>query len=180
MELIFNPCGEFPWSPGGPVSQIHSPHLCVGAPGIFSELLRSGSDAKERVECGKQREGTAPIQSLVKLLPWFLSFWWKTCLRKNCSLGSCACSEGPVLGQNTHDDDDDDGHFMTFITLPVNRLPTLLSVPKEGFKHYEVVFHAIFSLHIWRSACNPARGSPEPEFITEDQSTEPFQVSMTF
>ena len=26
---------------------------------------------------------------------------WKTCLRKNCSLGSCACSGGPVLGQNT-------------------------------------------------------------------------------
>ena len=25
---------------------------------------------------------------------------------QNCSLGSCACSEGPVLEQNTHDDDD--------------------------------------------------------------------------
>ena len=25
----------------GPVSKIHSPHLHVGAPGIFSELLRS-------------------------------------------------------------------------------------------------------------------------------------------
>ena len=25
----------------------------------------------------------------------------KTCLRQDCSLGSCACSEGPVLGQNT-------------------------------------------------------------------------------
>ena len=24
----------------GPVSQIHSPHLLVGAPGIFSDLLR--------------------------------------------------------------------------------------------------------------------------------------------
>ena len=41
MELIFNPCGEFRWSPEGPVSQIHSPHLHVGAPGIFSDLLRS-------------------------------------------------------------------------------------------------------------------------------------------
>ena len=29
------PCGEFRWSPEGPVSQIHSPHLHVGAPGIF-------------------------------------------------------------------------------------------------------------------------------------------------
>ena len=41
MEPIFNTCGEFLWSPEGPVSQIHSPHLHVGAPGIFSDLLRS-------------------------------------------------------------------------------------------------------------------------------------------
>ena len=41
MGLIFNPCGEFRWSPDGPVSQIHSPHLQVGAPGIFSDLLGS-------------------------------------------------------------------------------------------------------------------------------------------
>ena len=41
MELIFNPCGEFRWSPEGPVSQIYYPHLQVGAPGIFSDLLRS-------------------------------------------------------------------------------------------------------------------------------------------
>ena len=27
-------------SPEGPVSQIHSPHLLVGAPGIFSDFLR--------------------------------------------------------------------------------------------------------------------------------------------
>ena len=40
MELIFNPCGEFRWSPEVPVSQIHFPHLLVGAPGIFSDLLR--------------------------------------------------------------------------------------------------------------------------------------------
>ena len=41
------------------------------------------SDAKERVGYGKQREATAPIQSLVKLQPWFLSLLWKTCLRQN-------------------------------------------------------------------------------------------------
>ena len=41
MELIFNPCREFRWSPQGPVSQIHSPHLYVDAPGIFSHILRS-------------------------------------------------------------------------------------------------------------------------------------------
>ena len=42
MELIlFSPCGEFRCSPEDPVSQIHTPHLHVGALGIFSDLLRS-------------------------------------------------------------------------------------------------------------------------------------------
>ena len=41
MELIFNSCGEFRLSPEGSVSQIHFPHPHVGAPGIFSDLLRS-------------------------------------------------------------------------------------------------------------------------------------------
>ena len=41
MELTFNSCGEFPLSVEGPVSQIHSPHLHAGAPGIFSDLLKS-------------------------------------------------------------------------------------------------------------------------------------------
>ena len=36
----FNPCCEFRWSPEGPVSQIYSPLLHAGAPGIFSDLLR--------------------------------------------------------------------------------------------------------------------------------------------
>ena len=41
VELIFNPCGEFRWCPEGPISQIHSPQLQAGDPGIFSDLLRS-------------------------------------------------------------------------------------------------------------------------------------------
>ena len=41
MELIFNPFDEFRWSPEGPVSQIHSPHLHASAPGIVSDFLRS-------------------------------------------------------------------------------------------------------------------------------------------
>ena len=32
---------SFWWSPEGPASQHHSPHLYVGAPGIFSDILRS-------------------------------------------------------------------------------------------------------------------------------------------
>ena len=92
-------CGEFRWSPEeGPVSQIHSPHLHVGAPGIFSDLLRSVQMLK-REGRGKQREVTALIQSLAKLQPWFLSLRWKTCLQQSSSLGSCACSEVLPLGR---------------------------------------------------------------------------------
>ena len=40
VGTYINPCGEFRWSPEGTVSQIHSPHLFVGAPGILSDLLR--------------------------------------------------------------------------------------------------------------------------------------------
>ena len=63
--------------------------------------FKDSSVAEERVGCGKQREATAPIQLLVKLQRWFLSLRWKTCLRKNCWLRSCACSDGPALRQNT-------------------------------------------------------------------------------
>ena len=76
------------------------------------QMFKVCSDAKNRVGCGKQRETTAPVQSLVKPQPWFLGLQWKTCLRQNCSLGSCACSEVPALGQNTLDDDDDDDLFL--------------------------------------------------------------------
>ena len=86
---------------GRPSQPNHCPHLHVGAPRIFSDLSQICSDAKERLVCGKHREATALIQSLVKLQPWFLILRWKTCHRQNCSLGSCACSEGPALGQNT-------------------------------------------------------------------------------
>ena len=109
MELIFNPCGEFRLSPEDPVSQIHCPHLHVGAPGIFSGLLRSVQKLKrerERVGCGKQREATAPIQSLVKLQSWFLSLRWKTCLRQN-----CPCAE--------HSDDGDDYTILAKYLLSV-------------------------------------------------------------
>ena len=41
MELMFNPCGEFRWSPEGPVSQIHSPHPPRWCPWDLSDLLRS-------------------------------------------------------------------------------------------------------------------------------------------
>ena len=110
-DLVKNPDGtdnEFRWSPEGPVSQINSLHLHVGAPGISLRSFKVCSDAKERVGCGKPWKANAPIQSLVKLQSWFQSLRCKTCLWQNCSLGYSACSEGPALRQNTDDDDDDD------------------------------------------------------------------------
>ena len=53
-----NLCGEFRWSPEGPVSQIHSPHLHVGAPGIFSDVLRSVQMLKR--EWGADSNGKLP------------------------------------------------------------------------------------------------------------------------
>ena len=65
------------------------------------QIFKVCSDAKERVGCRKQWEATAPIKSLVKLQPWFLSLQWKTRIWPNCSLGFSTCSEGPAFGQNT-------------------------------------------------------------------------------
>ena len=58
MELIFNSCSEFRWSPEGPVSQIHSPHLHAGAHGIFSDFLRSVKMLKR--EWGAESNGRLP------------------------------------------------------------------------------------------------------------------------
>ena len=58
MELIFNPCDEFRSSLEGSVSQIHSPHLHDGLPGISSDLLRSVQLLKG--EWGAERNGKLP------------------------------------------------------------------------------------------------------------------------
>ena len=87
MELIFNLCGEFQWSPEGPVSQIHSPDLHVGASGIFSDLLRSVQMLNR--EWGAESYRTYP--SLVKLQPGFLSLQRKPAFEQNCGLGSWIC-----------------------------------------------------------------------------------------
>ena len=94
MELIFNPCGEFWWSPEGPVSQIHSPHLHVGAPGNLSDLLRSVQMLKK--EWGAESNRKLPhlfngktsvlvLEFVVEDLPSaerqlrFLCLQWRTC-----------------------------------------------------------------------------------------------------
>ena len=95
MELIFNPCGEFRWSPEGPVSQIHSPHLHVGAPGIFSNLLRSvqmlkrewGAESNAKIPHLSIPSKTAawvpefavedlPLSRTAALVPEFAGTWW--------------------------------------------------------------------------------------------------------
>ena len=72
----------------------------LGPLGSF-QFFKVFSNATERVGCGNQREVIASIQSRLKLQPWFLSLRWKTCLRQNCILDSCACSEGLSLEQKT-------------------------------------------------------------------------------
>ena len=96
MEPVFNPCGEFCWSPEGPVSQIHSPHLHVGAPGIFSDLLRSvlmlNRESGAWKATGSYRTNSIPGKTATlvpgllwksclwaELRPWFLSLQWRTC-----------------------------------------------------------------------------------------------------
>ena len=71
MELIFNRCGEFRWSPEGPINQIHSLHLHAGAPGIFSDLLRSVQMLKR--EWGVESNGKLPHLSIPsKTVAWVL------------------------------------------------------------------------------------------------------------
>ena len=94
MELLFNLCGEFRLSPEGPVSQVHSPHLHIGALGIFSDLLRPAQMLKW--EWGEESNWKLPhllipsksailvtdfaVEDLpsAELQPWYLSLHWKT------------------------------------------------------------------------------------------------------
>ena len=53
-----------------------------------------------------------------KIAAFFLSLRWKTYLRHNCSLDSCACCEGPWAEHSDDDDDyddDDDDDEVPFI-----------------------------------------------------------------
>ena len=79
--------------------QLSKSTLLTSYDGARGMSFKVCSKAKEKVGCGKQCEATAPIQFLVKLKSWFPSLRWKTCLRQNCNLGSCACSEDLSLGR---------------------------------------------------------------------------------
>ena len=71
MKLIFNPCGEFRFRGPSQSNPLSSPPRWW--PWDLFRSFKVCSDAKEIVGCGKQREATAPIQSVVKLQPWFPS-----------------------------------------------------------------------------------------------------------
>ena len=78
MELIFKPCGEFRWSPEGPVSKstlFASTLVCLGSFRSFKVC----SNAKES-GVWKATGSYSTYLSLVKLQPWFLSLRYKTCL----------------------------------------------------------------------------------------------------
>ena len=73
MELIFNSCGEFRLSPEAQVSQIHSSHLHIGAPGIFSDPLRSAQMLKR--EWDAESSGKLPHLSISsKTAAWVPAF----------------------------------------------------------------------------------------------------------
>ena len=73
MDLIFNSCGEFRWSPEGPVGQINTPHLHDGAPGIFSDLLRQ--------RCINVTRGViSPHHLLLRYRFRCVSVQWRTCI----------------------------------------------------------------------------------------------------
>ena len=66
LELMFNPRGKFR-------CEVRRAQLAKSTL-LTSSLVHLGSfkvcsDGKEKVGCGKQREATAPIKSLVKLQP---------------------------------------------------------------------------------------------------------------
>ena len=91
MELIFNPCAEFRWSPEDLYVEVH---------GIFSDFSRSAQMLNR--EWGAESNG--------KLLDLFIPSKTATLVsefagedlpldRRN--LGSCVCSRRPALGQHT-------------------------------------------------------------------------------
>ena len=77
MELIFNPCGQFRWSPEGSLSS--PPLWCPW------DLLRSFKVCSDDEESGV-RKATGSYRtylSPVKLEPWFMSWQRKTCQGQN-------------------------------------------------------------------------------------------------
>ena len=108
MELIFNPCDEFRWSPEGLVSQIYSPYLQAGVPGIFPDLLRSVQMLKR--EWGAERNGKLSHLFIPSnTAAWVPEFAVETCLlSRTAALVPEFAVKDLALGRILWYDDDDD------------------------------------------------------------------------
>ena len=139
MELIFNPHGEFRWSPEGPVSQIHSPHLLVCAPGIFSDLLRFVQMLKR--EWGAESNGKLPHL----FIPSKAAAWVPEFAMEHLPLGRIAALvpefavKALPLGQNTDDDDrwcrnfpEFSDSYLTKIDIQWSKLMTMEWINKQS------------------------------------------------
>ena len=100
-----------------PVSQICSPHLFAGAPGMFSDLLRSVQMLKREWDAGSNRklpylfiiskiatlvpEFAVEDLPLIELQPWFLHLQQRTC----------------PWTEHSHDDDECIGRNYTILKL---------------------------------------------------------------
>ena len=118
LELIFKPCGEFRWSAEGPVSQIHSLHLLVGAPGIFSDLLRVVQMLKRE---SRVRKATGSYRTYSSLVNCNLGSWvcnGRPAFRQNCTIGAWVCSERTELILQPFRD-------LTYVTAHSPSLPSL-------------------------------------------------------
>ena len=135
MKLIFNPCGEFRWSPEGPVSQIPSPHLQVGASRIFSDLIRSVQMLNR--EWGAQSNGKLPYLFIprktwfLSLQPWFLYLKWKIC---------------PWAEHS-----DDDEYYNKYLILNINSLSELNWIYERYRWNEPHVLRSIVFTSIWRT-----------------------------
>ena len=126
-----DPCIHIPRGPSWPVMGIPLSFTLLIATlvslesfQVFQGLFR----CKKEVECRKQRETTASIHSLVKMQPWFLSLRWKTCLRQNCSPGSCASRtsfSNPYIVSATSQLILQIFHRLTYVTADSRILPLL-------------------------------------------------------
>ena len=152
MELIFNPGGEFWWNPEGPVSQIHSPHLHIAAPGIFSDFLRSVQMLKREWGMGSHRTYSIPgktaalvpefaVEDLpsAELQPRFPRLQWWT----------------SPWAEHSDDDDDDDSSRGSFFHLPY--------ISFHCFFHYYLVILTHHLLLWWYVRC----GKPAFLFVTD-------------
>ena len=100
IELIFNPCGEFPLSTESLVSQINSPHLHVTAPRVLLDLLSSVKMLNR--EWGAESNRKLPLLFIpgktTALVP---EFTVEDLPSAELQFVLCACSEEAALGQNT-------------------------------------------------------------------------------